>query len=137
MKQVGGLALLAFGVTLALLIGQRMSTDAMAVVLGVAVGVAASVPTSLLLVALLRRERPGSRTEAAVPPAPAAPNVIVLNPADWAGGNLGAGSNRNYLPLPPETLYAPDGGMRRLRVVGDDDAWSEPAAPSDARRDRA
>ena len=136
MKQVGGLALLAFGVTLALLIGQRMSTDAMAVVLGVAVGVAASVPTSLLLVALLRRERPGAH-EAAPPPAPAAPNVIVLNPADWAGGNLAAGPNRNYLPLPPETLYAPDGGMRRLRVVGDDDAWSEPAAPSDARRGRA
>ncbi|MGQ9768224.1 MAG: hypothetical protein ACUVSS_13120, partial [Anaerolineae bacterium] len=50
-------AMLGFGVTLALIIGQRMSTDAMAVVIGVAVGVAASVPTSLLLVALLRRQR--------------------------------------------------------------------------------
>ena len=49
--------LLAFGVTLAIIVGQRMSTDAMAVVIGVAVGVAASVPMSLLLVALLRRER--------------------------------------------------------------------------------
>ena len=49
--------MIAFGATLAVIIGQRMSTDAMAVVIGVAVGVAASVPTSLLLVALLRRQR--------------------------------------------------------------------------------
>ena len=124
MSKVVGLTIMAVGVALAVVIGQRMSTDAMAVVLGVAVGVAASVPTSLLLVAVLRRERPGSRNEAAAPAAPAPPNVIVLNPGDWTGANLGAAQNRNYLPLPPETLYAPDGGMRRLRVVGDDDAWS-------------
>jgi hypothetical protein len=57
---------LAFGLALAVIIGQRMSTDAMAVVIGVVVGVVASVPTSVLMVALLRRgqRRPDS------PPAP-------------------------------------------------------------------
>ena len=60
MKKVVLPLMLAFGITLAAIIGQRMSTDAMAVVIGVAVGVAASVPTSLLLVALLRRERSGA-----------------------------------------------------------------------------
>jgi len=115
--------MLAFGVTLAAIVGQRMSADAMAVVIGVAVGVAASVPTSLLLVALLRRERVGAwRPEP--PAAPAAqlpaPNVIVLNPADL----LGARREAPYVPLPPPELSMADGGMRRLRIVGDDDNWS-------------
>jgi hypothetical protein len=117
--------LLGFGVTLALIIGQRMSTDAMAVVLGVAVGVAASVPMSLLLVALLRRERGGGwRPEASPVPPPAypqlqQPNLIMLNPADL----LGPRREPPYVPLPPPE-YGQDGGLRRLRVVGDDDDWS-------------
>jgi hypothetical protein len=122
MKKVIVPLMLAFGVTLAVIIGQRMSTDAMAVVIGVAVGVAASVPTSLLLVALLRRERGGSwRTE---PPAPPAypqlqsPNLIVLNPADL----LGQRKEAPYVPPLPDG-YVQEGGLRRLHVIGDDDEW--------------
>jgi hypothetical protein len=112
-------------VTLAVIVGQRMSTDAMAVVIGVAVGVAASVPVSLLLVALLRRERAGGwRSEPAPAPPPAypqlqQPNVIVLNPADL----LGQRREQPYVPLPPE-YGQQDGGLRRLRVVGDDGDWT-------------
>lgn len=115
--------LLVFAVTLAAIIGQRMSTDAMAVVIGVAVGVAASVPTSLLLVALLRRERTGGwRPE---PPASAqqqlqSPNVIVLNPADL----MGQRRDQPYVPLPPPEMNAADGGMRRLRIIGSDEEWN-------------
>ncbi len=133
MKRLIPLILLGFGVALAIVIGQRMSTDAMAVVIGVAVGVAASVPTSLLLVALLRKER-GSYERRMEPtremgygtgygPYPPAlmqqPNVIVLDPNQLMG-------NRNaqlQMPLPPPE-YAGDGGMRRLRVVGSDDEWN-------------
>jgi hypothetical protein len=70
-----------------------MSTDAMAVVIGVAVGVASSVPTSLLLMALLRRERTltslqGSQERngylGAQPPVQP-PSVVVLNAGDLAG----------------------------------------------------
>ena len=116
--------MLAFGVTLAVIVGQRMSTDAMAVVIGVAVGVAASVPTSLLLVALLRRERAGSwRAEPpAQPPAYPqlqSPNLIVLNPADL----LGQRKEPPYVPPLPEG-YVQEGGLRRLRIVGDDDEWT-------------
>jgi hypothetical protein len=114
--------MLGFGITLALIIGQRMSTDAMAVVIGVAVGVAASVPTSLLLVALLRRERSPFRSESQLPQQPPAypqlqqPNIIVLNPADL----LGQRGQQPMMPLlPPQ--YASDGGLRRLRVVGDEE----------------
>jgi hypothetical protein len=115
--------LLVFAVTLAAIIGERMSTDAMAVVVGVAVGVAASVPTSLLLVALLRRDRAGG-WRAEPPPSPTqqlqSPNVIVLNPADL----LGQRRDQPYVPLPPPEMNAADGGMRRLRIIGSDDEWN-------------
>ena len=98
MKRVIVPVMLGFGVTLALVIGQRMTTDAMAVVLGVAVGVAASVPTSILLVALVRRAQreTGGRLEPAqaaqaayaLPPQQQ-PNIIVLNPGDMLGQRNG------------------------------------------------
>ncbi len=57
MKKVLPLLALGFGLGMAWIIGQRMSADAMAIVIGVAVGVAASIPVSLLLVAVLRRDQ--------------------------------------------------------------------------------
>lgn len=126
MKKIIAPLMLGFGVVLALVIGQRMSTDAMAVVIGVAVGVAASVPTSLLLVALLRRQRLDERSNGRGDAGPVYPQlpqppVIVVNPGQWMGQN---GGQQAYLPLPPAQL-AQDGGVHRLRVVGDDEeAWS-------------
>jgi hypothetical protein len=43
-------AMLAFAITLAVIIGQRMSAEAMAVLMGVVAGVAASIPTSIIVV---------------------------------------------------------------------------------------
>jgi len=129
MKRVIVPMMLGFGVTLALVIGQRMTTDAMAVVLGVAVGVAASVPTSILLVALVRRAQretggrlePAAAAQAAyaVPPQQQ-PNIIVLNPGDLLGQRNGQAA---YLPQPPAELLQA-AGLRRLRVVGDEDEWA-------------
>jgi hypothetical protein len=73
MKRIIIPLMLGFGVTLALVIGSRLTADDMAVVLGVAVGVAASVPISILLVALVRRAQ-----RAALPTAPSDPHVTVL-----------------------------------------------------------
>ena len=129
MKRVIVPVMLGFGVTLALVIGQRMTTDAMAVVLGVAVGVAASVPTSILLVALVRRAQreAGGRQEpsqaaqtAYALPSQQQPNIIVLNPGDLQGQRHGQSA---YLPQPPAELLQ-DAGLRRLRVVGDEDEWT-------------
>lgn len=47
--------LTAFGITLALLVGQRLSTDALAVVLGIAIGIAAGMPGQWLMFKLLQR----------------------------------------------------------------------------------
>ena len=126
MKRVIVPVMLGFGVTLALVIGQRLTTDAMAVVLGVAVGVAASVPTSILLVALVRRAqreaggRPAPAAQAAYALPPQQPNIIVLNPGDVLGQRHGQPA---YLPQPPVELLQ-DAGLRRLRVVGDEDEWA-------------
>lgn len=127
MKHLLLLFMLGFGVTLAFVIGQRLTTDAMAVVLGVAVGVAASVPTTVLLMALLRRAQREANwhQESATPTTPPypqlqQPNIIVLNPADLLGQH---GHQPPYIP-PPTLEVQADGGLRRLRVVGDDEDWT-------------
>lgn len=51
------LCLLAFVITLSLIIGWRLSDQAMAVIVGVVAGVAASIPTSLLVVWVALRAR--------------------------------------------------------------------------------
>jgi len=67
-----------FGAMLAVVIGGRMTQDTMAVVLGVAVGVAASVPVSILLVALVRQAQRAPDAEAALEDGPQQPRVIVI-----------------------------------------------------------
>ena len=135
MRWVIGLAIVAGGVTLAVVIGQRMSTDAMAVVIGVVFGVAASIPTSLLVVAATRGRRDESRYSSAAarsmgpdprPPA-AAPQIYVVSPpmqhpsqapAPWhfTGGMM------PQLPPPPGD-YFPADSSRRFKVVGEDEHW--------------
>ncbi len=79
MSRLFGLTILVAVVVLAVVVGQRMSTDAMAVAVGVVFGVAASIPTSLLVVAATRGRRDeGYRRqhEELRPP----PQVIVVQP---------------------------------------------------------
>ncbi len=55
MRKVMIAVALAFAVTLAAVIGNRMSAEAMAVVVGVVCGVAAGIPMSMLLILVLNR----------------------------------------------------------------------------------
>ncbi|MEE8162580.1 MAG: hypothetical protein V3T92_00955 [Anaerolineae bacterium] len=105
MKKVAIIAVIPFAVTLAVIIGKRMSTDAMAVVIGVACGVAASIPTSLLILAVSSRpgEREGRR-RGDYPP------VVIVNP-----GN----SQPRYLQ--PPLLSPLSHGPHQVKVVGDED----------------
>ena len=50
-----GLAGVAFAVTLAVIVGNRLSDEAMAVLAGAVCGVGAAIPTSLLIVSVSRR----------------------------------------------------------------------------------
>lgn len=128
MKKLLGLAIIAAGVTLAVIIGQRMSTDAMAVAIGVVFGVAASIPTSLLIVAATRgrREEVSYRRPDFPPPSVQAPppQIYIVSPnggttqqAPWLPGGIPA-----QLPLPPGGYYTQE-PSRRYKVVGEDEHW--------------
>ena len=107
---------LIFAIALAIIVGKRMSAEAMAVVVGVVCGVAAAIPTSiLLLVVFTRRDR--QRVDDVEPRQgqQAAPPVVVIQ-----------GGAPQALPPGPQAGYwpAPQPGPavnREFHVVGGDD----------------
>jgi hypothetical protein len=115
MKKVATVALMAFAVTLAIIIGQRMSTDAMAVVIGVGCGVLASIPTSLLILAVSGRrgEREVRQQRRDYPP------VVIVNPANNQPGYLQRFDG--LTTRPPFQAPLIQGQERQFRVIGDED----------------
>ena len=77
-------AILAFLATIAValifIIGKRMTPDAMAVVVGIVCGIGASIPTSLVMLLLMRRR---DRESEAEPQRgmPQMPTVMIVNPS--------------------------------------------------------
>jgi hypothetical protein len=122
-KQVAVAMGLIFALTLAVVVGKQMSAEAMAVVVGVVCGVAAAVPTSvLLLVVLTRSERrrlhdqnPRQARAGQYPP------VIVIQ-----GGQPQALPSGPYADYWPGPLPGPR-AERSFQVVGGeelaDDNW--------------
>jgi len=106
MKRIAIVAVIAFAVTLAVIIGQRMSTDAMAVVIGVACGVMASIPTSLLILAVSNR-----RGEREVRQRRDYPPVVIVSP----------GNNQPRYLQPPFPTPPSQGQERQFKVIGDED----------------
>ena len=109
LKVIAGLAVLLFAVTLAVIISNRLSDEALAVLAGAVCGVGAAIPTSLLIVAVSRR-----RDEQQVQPSTphfqgAYPPVVVVAPP--------RGQQRldGWNVLPP-SLSAPM--QRHFTVVG-------------------
>jgi hypothetical protein len=107
---------LAFAVTLAIFVGKRMSAEAMAVVVGVVCGVAAGIPTSvLLLVVMTRRERQRTGAAEQQPRQGSYPPVVVIQ-----------GGAPQALPQGPQAGYWPTAApgpmmQRQFHVIGDDD----------------
>ncbi len=119
MKGWGPLAGIIFAATLAYVIGIRLSESAMAVVIGVIFGVAASVPASLILILALRNTP--ARRPADKPTQPQQPTIIVAPPMPTQmPGQPGWYAQGAYLP----PMYEGDGEEthtgRRFRVVGED-----------------
>ena len=118
---------LAFVVTLAVVVGQRLSAEAMAVMVGVVAGVAASIPTSLLVVWFANRALLTSRAtvEMAAPmpaprPTPSAEppqQIVVMAPP----ASLPA-AYQNAMPYPMTNLagaYMPaTPTARQFTVIG-------------------
>lgn len=116
MSKLIGLAIGVGVVTLAIIIGNRMSAEAMSVVIGVVFGVAASIPTSLLIVAATRQSRHDPYRSLGPDPQPRSqqPNIYIVNP-----GAQPAQPARPQLPEPYS--YAMPQLERRFTVVGDED----------------
>ena len=123
-KRWFGVGITLFLITLAVVIGVRMNTEAMAVVIGVIFGVAASIPTSLVIVAVMwRREqravssRNGSLRRAGQEALP--PSVVIVNPG--SAGPANPYRQPAYLPQPDLQWGHPP---RQFRVVGEPDETS-------------
>jgi hypothetical protein len=101
----------AFTVTVAVVVGVRMSSDAMAVVVGIVCGMLASVPTSAILVWTLRvRDK---QLEAQLGPARQYgqyPPVVVIN-GQQPNGATGA-------PGPQPAMLSGGNGQRNFKVIG-------------------
>jgi hypothetical protein len=133
---VVALLALAFVVTLGVVVGTRMSSDAIAVLVGVIAGVAASIPCALLLMAVTRR--PGKRElerydsqqyedrrqndwrySERMDPRRGVPPVVIVTPGQAAP---------QPLPYAPSFIYppAPAQSQRQFRVMGYEEPEAQP-----------
>jgi len=118
-------AAVAFGVTLALLVGLRLEERSLAVVVGVVCGILAALPVTGVVLSLWWRERQ-ERLQAEERPQvplerPAAPPVIILN--------AGRGMDR----LPPARLLG-EQGAREFTIVGEEEHHEQGDLPGLVRR---
>jgi hypothetical protein len=109
LKIFGGLVVMAFAVTLAVIVGNRLSDESLAVLAGAVCGVGAAIPTSLLIVAVARR-RDEPRVQPPMPQGPYPPVVVVTPP--------GGQQRPNTWDAFPPSLSAPM--QRHFTVVGDE-----------------
>lgn len=111
MKRFLFMAGIVFVVTLAVVMGTRMSPDALAVVIGIICGVLASIPTSAMLVWVMRqRDKQVEMQLGQRPFGGQYPPVVVVN---------GQGTN-GYGAAYPTALPAgsPPVGPRNFKVIG-------------------
>lgn len=113
LKRIVVVLAMIFIVTLAVVVGKRMSAEAMAVVVGVVCGVAAGLPTSvLLLMAMTRRDRQRMEQAEWQPRQGNVPPVVVIQ--GGAPQALPPGVQPGYWPSsPPGPAF-----QRQFHVVG-------------------
>lgn len=110
MKGLLKLSVIAFFVALGVVVGKRMSAEAMAVVIGVVCGVVASIPMSVVI--LMLTHRLGGREER-VERRSDYPPVVVINPPAWEGRS-------SLLPPRLDQPLEPV-SQREFKIVGDDE----------------
>jgi hypothetical protein len=93
----------AFAVALAVVVGLRLSTEAMAVVAGVMAGVAASVPASLITAWVATRQLGMGRTPqpGSAPPSESPRIVVVHSPSPPPAPVPAADTLHVQMPAPP------------------------------------
>ena len=118
MKRVAAWALVAFSGTLTVMVVRELSSNALAMLIGVVMGALASLPLGLAV--LLWSRRMTERSGRSADPRQPTPPVIVISP----GGQVG---RPPWGPMP--SWYMPGGGMadrdvveeapKEVRVLGD------------------
>ena len=129
LKVFAGLVALTFAITLALVVGNRLTNEALAVLAGAVCGVGAAIPTSLIIVAISRRQREEIHDEQpamyqqGVYPQGAYPPVVIVTPQGghqqqpygWNGTppSLGAQSQREFTVVGGTPMSKEVGGNGR------------------------
>jgi hypothetical protein len=80
MKRLLIVLLGAFVVILAIVVGDRLSADAMAVVVGVVCGIGAAIPAMIVMLWLLGRQQQEEPPAAPAAPAPPMPTIMIVSP---------------------------------------------------------
>lgn len=120
MRAVVQLGLIAFAIALGFGVGNRLSSEAMAVVVGVVCGVLASIPMSIMILILTRRLSKPARSGNSTLPAQygsSYPPVVVIQ-------SDGGGQRNRFEPAwdsPPASENQP--WRRSFTVVGDEEDW--------------
>jgi hypothetical protein len=113
------LVMLAFAVTLAIIVGNRLSNEAMAVLVGALCGISATLPVSVaLLIAATRNWSRGEmrREEFDARPYAAQPPVIMIAPPQMAQWQPGAYAEQQFFA---PSMPAP-GAPRDFKIVGEE-----------------
>lgn len=119
MRGVLQLGVVGFAIALGVGVGNRLSSEAMAVVVGVVCGVLASIPMSVMILILTRRLNGPMRSRESTRPVQnmAYPPVVVIQP------DGGRSRNRLAPAWDPPAAAENQPWRRSFTVVGDDDDW--------------
>lgn len=114
---------LGFAITLAILVGNRLSNEAMSVLVGALCGISATLPVSLALFIAANRNWGRSEIERETPnprpyaqPYPPQPQVIVLAPSQMPNQAYGLPS-QFYLPPPGADAAS---NTREFKIIGEE-----------------
>lgn len=110
-----------FGVTLAIVVGNRLSDEALAVLAGAVCGVSAAIPTSLLIVAIMRRRDEPRPSVYAAPPHNYPPVVVVTAPHTQSPANA-------WGALPAHVNHVSAPAERRFTIVGSPAEYTQEVA---------
>ncbi len=116
LRNAGLLVALVFAVTMAIMIGNRLSNEAMAVLVGALCGISATLPVSLALLVAINKNwgRPQPHREE-YEPRPPQPPVFVIAPPQAPPWQPNYPLDQVYLPPNAPTPGAP----REFKIVGD------------------
>jgi hypothetical protein len=114
---------IAFAVALAVIVGNRLSNEAMAVVVGAVCGISASIPVSLALVIAASRNWGREQGPREVEYdygshryAPQPPQILVVSPPPQPPSPYGFPQNQYFLPPGAPDIGAP----RDFKIIGDE-----------------